>query len=173
MKSWKKRMTALVLLLALLLTACSTGQPRKTYQSTGENWNVGFGKRQIIPPEDSGQPLYIAGYNSGWEITGVLDYCEARAVWLDTGSEGVLLIGVDCVALASGTVAKIRQALSDLPNCAAIHVYATHDHAGIDTLGLWGPVGMDGKNDAYMEALIVAAAEAGREAAETVKAGSL
>ena len=173
MKSWKKRMTALVLLLALLLTACSTGQPRKTYQSTGENWNVGFGKRQIIPPEDSGLPLYIAGYNSGWEITGVLDYCEARAVWLDTGSEGVLLIGVDCVALASGTVAKIRQALSDLPNCVAIHVYATHDHAGIDTLGLWGPVGMDGKNDAYMEALIAAAAEAGREAAETVKAGSL
>jgi len=173
MKNRKLRILALLLVVSLLLGACGTYNPAQAWQTEGESWHVGFGKRQIIPPEDSGQPLYIAGYNNGWEIFGVLDYCEARAVWLDTGSEGILLIGVDCVALASGTVAKIRQGLTDVANCRAIHVYATHDHAGIDTLGLWGPVGVDGKNDAYMDALVTAAVEAGREAAGTVKAGAL
>ena len=145
----------------------------QAYAHSGDRWYAGFGRRQILPDENSEEPLYIAGYNNGVEITGVLDYCEARAVWLDTGGKGVLLIGVDCVALDSGTVKEIRRALKDIPNCAAIHVYATHTHAGIDTLGLWGPIGTDGKNSAYMDALIKAAAEAGREAAENRTKGKL
>lgn len=147
--------------------------PAQTYESQGEEWYLGFGRRQILPKEDNTQPLYIAGYNNGVEITDVLDYCEARAVWLDTGEEGVLLIGVDCVALDSGTVHKIREALADLPDCASINVYSTHTHAGIDTLGLWGPLGVDGKNDGYMENLISAAEEAAREAAANRTAGTL
>ena len=145
----------------------------EAYTHSGDSWYAGFGRRQIIPDENSEEPLYIAGYNNGLQITGVLDYCEARAIWVDTGGEGVLLIGVDCVALDSGTVGKIREELKDVPNCAAIHVYATHTHAGIDTLGLWGPIGVDGKNGAYMDALIQAAAQAGREAAENRTKGRL
>lgn len=145
----------------------------ETTVSNGNAWHVGFGRRQIIPSENNDQPLYIAGYKNGVEISGVLDYCQARAVWMDTGSEGILLISVDCVALDSGTVAKIRENLTDLPNCAAINVYATHTHAGIDTLGLWGPVAVNGKNEAYMDALIHAAADAAREAAENRTAGTL
>ena len=143
------------------------------YTNSGDNWYAGFGRRQILPDLGSDEPLYIAGYNNGLQITGVLDYCEARAVWLDTGEDGVLLIGVDCVALDSGTVKEIREALKDIPNCAAINVYATHTHAGIDTLGLWGPIGVDGKNSAYMDALIKAAAEAGREASKNRTKGKL
>lgn len=145
----------------------------ENYFSEGDSWNFGFGRRQIIPDEESTEPLYIAGYNNGVEITAVLDYCEARAVWLDTGKEGVLLIGIDCVALDSGMVHKIRDSLKDLPNCASVNVYSTHTHAGIDTLGMWGPIGIDGKNDAYMEKLIQAAEEAGREAAENRTTGNL
>ena len=162
----KKRLTAVLLMLAvlsMLVPVCAEQ----------EVWYAGFGRRQIVPDENSDQPLYIAGYNNGWEITGVLDYCEARAVWLDDGGEGVLLIGVDCIALDSGTVGQIRERLADLPDCKAVHVYATHTHAGPDTLGLWGPVGVDGKNDAYMEALIQACEEAGREAAADRRAGQL
>lgn len=144
-----------------------------TYTHSGDSWYAGFGRRQILPDEESEEPLYIAGYNNGLQITGVLDYCEARAVWLDTGGEGILLIGVDCVALDSGTVKEIRRALQDIPNCAAINVYSTHTHAGIDTLGMWGPIGVDGKNGAYMDALIKAAAEAGREASENRTKGKL
>lgn len=145
----------------------------ETFASQGESWYFGFGSRQIIPDPNPEGPLYIAGYNSGVEITGVLDYCQARAVWLDTGGEGILIIGIDCVALDSGTVNAIRQRLSDLSNCAGVNVFATHTHAGIDTLGLWGPIAVNGKNDSYMEALIRAAEEAGREAAASRKPGTL
>ena len=136
-------------------------------------WHVGFGRRQILPNPESDQPLYIAGYNSGMEITGVLDYCEARALWLDTGAEGILIIGIDCVGLDSASVERIRSSLSDLPNCAAINVYSTHTHAGADTLGLWGPTGINGKNDDYMDALVLAAEEAARDAAASAEPGRL
>lgn len=169
---FSKQWTAVLLICMCVIVsgiACADILPA----AEGNAWYVGFGRQQIIPDESSDQPLYIAGYNNGWEISGVLDYCEARAVWLDTGSQGVLLIGIDCIALDSGTVAQIRDSLSDLPDCAAINVYATHTHAGPDTLGLWGPVGVNGKNDDYMAALIKAAEKAGREAAADRRAGSL
>lgn len=157
----------------LINTSETPSYQAETYTSDGDSWYFGFGRRKILPDENNDQPLYIAGYNSGVEITDVLDYCEARAVWLDTGKEGILLIGVDCVALGSGTIAQIRENLAGIPNCTAINIYATHTHAGIDTLGLWGPVAINGKNDAYMEALIHAATEAGQEAAANRTAGTL
>lgn len=136
-------------------------------------WQAGFGAADIVPDAQSGEPLYIAGYNSAWEITGVLDVCQAKAVWLETGGRGVLLIGIDCIALDSGTVEQIKRSLSDIPDCQAIHVYATHTHAGPDTLGLWGPTGVDGKNDAYMLSLLRAAEKAARDARADRKAGRL
>jgi len=145
----------------------------QTLQDAGDTWYFGFGSREILPDENSDEPLYIAGYNNGVEITDVLDYCQARALWLDAGGEGLLVIGIDCVALDSGAVQQIRDRLADIPGCAAIHVYSTHTHAGIDTLGLWGPTMVDGKNDAYMEALFMAAEDAARDAAANRKAGSL
>lgn len=170
MRNWKRLLSTV--LTASLLCAAGAGFPAQS-ESSAAQWHVGFARRQIIPSETSEQPLYIAGYNSGWEITGVLDYCEARAVWLDAGDKGVLLIGIDCVAVDSGTVDQIRAAIGELPNCLSVNVYATHTHAGPDTLGLWGPTGVNGKNSDYMDALVKAAAEAGKEAAENVQAGSL
>ncbi|MBQ2667675.1 MAG: hypothetical protein IJF56_03485 [Clostridia bacterium] len=178
MKNRIKRILALFFVLLLpMLSACgSAGEIRATesYISTeNQAWSFGFGRRQILPDPESDEPLYIAGYNTAAEIEGVLDYCEARAIWIDAGGEGVLLIGVDCVALDSGVVGQIREKLKDIENCASVHVYSTHTHAGADTLGLWGPTAVDGKNSAYMESLIEAAAEAGREAAENSTAGKL
>ena len=175
----RKRMLCLLAVLLLLLACAGCGKPgpvtaHKLHTSAGENWYFGFGRRQIVLLSYNDRtPLYIAGYNNGLEIQDVLDYCEARAVWLDTGAEGILLIGIDCVALDSGTVAKIRSGLADLPNCAAVNVFATHTHAGIDTLGLWGPVGIDGKNSDYMDAVIRAAIEAGREASQRRKPATM
>ena len=145
----------------------------ESYESLGDSWYAGFGRRQIVPDENSEQPLYIAGYNNGVEITDVLDYCEARAIWLDTGEKAILLIGIDCIALDSSIVHKIRETLADIPECASVQVYSTHTHAGVDTLGMWGPIGIDGKNDAYMENLIQAASEAGHEAVENRKKGEM
>ena len=159
-------------ILVFLLAACPAVS-EITLSSQGDVWHYGFGVRDIIPDPDSPQPLYIAGYNSGVEVSDVLDYCQARAVWINAGGEGMLLIGIDCIALDSATVAAIRESLSDIENCASINVFSTHTHAGADTLGLWGPMGIDGKNDSYMAALLAAAEEAAREAAANPVPGRL
>lgn len=171
MKTFRRLLSTII--AASLL--CAGGAPCLAAQAEADTpkWHAGFARRQIVPPENSDQPLYIAGYNSGWEISGTLDLCEARAMWLDAGGQGVLIIGVDCVALDSGTIDEIRAAIGELPNCLSVNVYATHTHAGPDTLGLWGPLGVNGKNSEYMKALVQAAAEAGREAAENVQPGTL
>lgn len=167
MKNWKRFISALI--SATLLCGITPG----AIALESACWHVGFARRKIALPENSAEPIYIAGYNSAWEIEGVLDLCEARAVWLDAGKGGVLLIGVDCIAMDSGTVDEIRAAIGEIPGCIAINVYATHTHAGPDTLGLWGPMGVNGKNSDYMKNLIAAAAEAGREAAANPHEGRL
>ena len=149
---------ALIVLAAVSERACAEDAPEKV-------WRFGFGRRQILYPEAMIDKLYIAGYHNDLHVSEVLDWCEARAVWLDDGGEGILLIGIDCVAVDSGFVSSVREALSDIPSCRAINVYATHDHAGPDTLGLWGPVLGDGKDPVYMRAVFEAACAAAREAA--------
>ena len=165
----------MALLLLVACAGCGTEDSTGTTQlckTEGTQWYFGFGSAQFQPDENSEQPLYIAGYDPSREVTDVLDYCQARAVWLDTGSEGVLVIGIDCVALDSGTVAKIRQALSDIP-AVSVNVFSIHTHAGADTLGMWGKIGIDGKNDAYMESLQQAAEQAARAAVADRRAGTL
>ena len=168
--------TVICLVLAVLLAVTAgVREPAKTEEEhmADNAWHFGFAKRQIAADESRLNKLYIAGYRNGVGITGILDLCEARSVWLDAGGKGILLIGVDCIALDSGTVASIREGLSDLPGCARVNVYSTHTHAGPDTLGLWGRIGSNGKDAAYMNDLIAAAVQAGREAATNVKAATL
>ena len=139
-------------------------------------WTVGYGSREIAIPEKTDEPLYIAGYHQGWEIKGVSDLQRASAVWLDSGEGGILMIGIDCVGLSSDVVNEIRSRLSGLvkeSGCVSVNVYATHTHAGIDTLGLWGPTGIDGKNKDFMANLKDAAIEAAKEAYENRAEGRL
>ena len=164
---------ALCLLLPLL---CACAQENDALKTTGDAWYMGFGSAEITLPTDSDQPLYIAGYHAGREITGVLDLQRASAVWMDTGAGGVLLIGVDCVGLGIDTVNAIRAQLQGFckqTGCVSINVYATHTHAGVDTLGLWGPAAIDGKNDAFMQSLIDAAVSAAKQAYDDRSEGVL
>ena len=88
----------------------------------------------------------------------------------------MLLIGVDCVGLGSDTVDRIRGGLSafaEETNCSAIAVYASHTHAGIDTLGLWGPYAQQGKNAEFVDNVVAAAIAAGKAAYEDRSAGAL
>lgn len=164
----RTKWTAFFLLFALLtglFSGCGADEDF-LYTAEGSTWTMGFGSAEIALPKTE-DPLYIAGYHGGWEITGVLDLQRANAVWIDTAGDGILLIGIDCVGLGIDTVEKIRSALADFAEkaaCAAIHVYATHTHAGIDTLGLWGPMAIDGKNDAFQTNLITAAVAAAKAA---------
>lgn len=162
---------ALCTLLALLTCAAGTG----ALSEAEPRWHAGFAQQEIPLPENAG-PLYIAGYRNGYEITGVLDLPRATAVWLDCGGEGILLIGIDCVGLSRPYVEQIRASLADECRewrCVQVHVYATHTHAGVDTMGLWGKVGRDGKNEAFMQNLLQAAHDAALGAYADRRAGVL
>ena len=142
------------------------------------NWSVGFASREIALPSSPKTPLYIAGYNQGVEIDDVHDLQRANAVWLDSGDDegGMLIISIDCVGLAAKYVKEIRTRLADFAaesGCAAINVVSTHTHAGLDTFGLWGPAGVDGKNAEFMENLVAAAVEAGKAAYADRSEGTL
>lgn len=166
-----RRWLALLLCLGLLLSGC--GGPT---EQTEKVWSAGFGSVELSLPENTRNPLYIAGYHGGWEITGVLDLQQALALWLDDGESATLLIAVDCVGLGRDTVEAIREKLSDFcrdTGCNQVNVVATHTHAGVDTLGLWGNMAVDGKNDDFMEILIDGAVAAAKMAYADRSAGTL
>lgn len=158
MRKW----IGLLLCLSLLLCGCE-----RSPEQMDKIWSAGFGCVELALPENSEQPLYIAGYHGGWEITGVLDMQQVRALWLDDGENAMVLMAVDCVGLGSDTVQKIRDRLSEFcreTGCDWVNVVATHTHAGVDTLGLWGPTALDGKNDDFMEILVEGAVTAAKMA---------
>lgn len=168
MRKWM----ALLLAAALLMLCGCQNIP------SGEHnrWSAGFGCVELPLPEATQEPLHIAGYRSGWEITGLLDAQQARAVWLSDGTDATVLIAVDCVGLGKDTVDQIRQKLIPFcreTGCGSVNVVATHSHAGVDTLGLWGPLGMDGKNSDFMEILVDGAVKAAQMAYADRSEGTL
>ena len=158
------RLAALFLVLILLFSCGSAGKTG----NAPERFTIGYGECDISFDPD--ETIYVAGYRGNNPADGILDIPKVRAVWLGAG-DSVLLLSVDCVALASGTVAAIREELSDL--CGEIHIMSTHDHAGGDTLGLWGRDGIDGKNADYMAALKKAAKLAAKSAYSDRRTGTL
>ena len=168
----KRILKLIALMLSLALLASCAGEP--DIAGTAENFTVGYGERDIA--FDIGEDIiYVAGYRGGNRAQDVLDVPKVKAVWLEAG-ESTLLISVDCVGLASGTVKEIRDALSWLvreSGCGSVHIMSTQDHAGGDTLGLWGEDGVDGKNEKYMESLIGAAVEAASEAFSDRRSGDI
>ena len=131
--------------------------------------SAGYSEAELIP-EDSTNPLYIAGYKQGVEITGVLDYQKIKALYLNYYGEEILMMSIDCIGLASDYVNKIRSGINSNIN---INICSTHTHAGIDTLGLWGPVAIDGKNKDFMDNLVNLAIQTGKQAISNHKQGIL
>lgn len=159
----------LAFMLALIVFAAAF--PCALAEST---WTAGFASAQIPYPAD--EHMYIAGYHNGWEGDGSLqDLCRATCAYLEAGDSAVFIISLDAIAVSMDTTLKIRERVrAMLPQCgASVHVCATHCHAAPDTLGLWGPVGLDGKNSAYMENLISACAQAACEAYANRTSGRL
>ena len=168
-----RRKCFLMVIAVLLCLLCGCEGEKTDAQPV---WSAGFGLVTLELPSDTEQPLYIAGYHGGWEITGVLDLQQARALWLDDGNTSMVLIAVDCVGLDSGTVGKIRDELSSFcreTGCDSVNVVSTHTHAGVDTLGLWGPVAVNGKNEDFMQTVIHGAVEAAKLAYEDRSCGTL
>lgn len=166
------RILSLLLLLALPGVCLAAGaEPR---------WIVGFGRAAVTLDQtalEAGE-YYMAGYNNAYPAVGVLDEMQARALVLDDGSGegGILLLAVDCVGLSSVDIGAIRDRLAPLveeTGLRAVHVISTHTHAGVDTLGLWGPVAENGVHEGLLETVADAAETAAREACANRREGRL
>lgn len=145
-----------VLLLAVLTAAGCYASKATEYLDTGQAWSIGYGEREIVPADLLTNRYYIAGYTTGAAIEGILDSPTVKALWLDdkTGRGGIAIAVVDCIGLSGPDIRSIREklsAFSEKTGARAIHVISTHTHAGIDTLGLWGPTGGSGRSAAYMQ----------------------
>jgi len=152
----RKRIILVISLLAVLMTSCSKENNIKDFQVTSSSYEVGYYSDYIpIPLEGS---HYIAGYHQGVEADGILDKQMVSAMYINNA----FLISVDCIGLSIKTTELIRSGLSSISH--NINVFSTHTHAGLDTLGLWGGIGLEGKNAIFMQNLVETAINVGKMA---------
>ncbi len=145
-------------------------------QNKGECFTVGFGKCVMLPDDIDKKKYYIAGYGENNPARGVIDPQYAHAVWIDdnTGRGGVLFISLDIVGLLNKDVNRIRERLSSFAKktgCRSINICSTHNHAGIDTMGIWGRLPFSGKNPDFMRILFDATIKACEDAFNSRKNG--
>ena len=139
--------------------ALPEGIPDISSKPAAEHFTFGFGKAVIMPEgkiPDKKQTYYIAGYRNNNPAAGVLDELQARALWIDDNSDrgGFVLASVDCVGLFTVDIDNIRKRLEHfavVTGTRSINICSTHTHAGIDTMGLWGPLPKSGRNKEFME----------------------
>ncbi len=147
-------------------------------ESVSNHFTVGFGKCVCLPEDIDKKDYFIAGYGENNPAKGVIDPQYAHAMWIDdnSGRGGVLFISLDIVGLLNKDVNKIRERLSDFKKrtgCRSINVFSTHNHAGIDTMGIWGKLPKSGKDPKFMELLFESTVKACEIAYETRRDGDL
>lgn len=128
-------------------------------------FTAGFGKEVMLPDDINKRTYYIAGYGENNPAKGVIDPQYAHAFWLDdnSGHGGMLFISLDVVGLLNKDVNAVKESLEDfkkLTGCRSISVFSTHNHAGIDTMGIWGKLPFSGKNPKFMDILFKAVKKA-------------
>ncbi len=147
-------------------------------RATSEYFSLGFAKAPILPDDIDKKKYYIAGYGENKPAQGVLDVPHTHAVWIDdhSGHGGIVLVSIDNVGMLNSDVNKIRARLcefSKLTGCRSINIVSTHNHAGIDTMGNWGPLPFSGKDPKYMELVFSQTVKAVEKAYESRKKGQL
>ncbi|MBQ6117941.1 MAG: hypothetical protein IJK98_01790, partial [Clostridia bacterium] len=133
-----------------------------TPKALSDRFTAGFGKAVMLPDDVDKKNYYIAGYRDNNPARGVIDPQYAHALWLDdnSGKGGHLFISLDVVGLLNKDVNILKSALKDFvrtTGCRTITVMCTHNHAGIDTMGIWGRLPHSGKNKKFMTILYNAA----------------
>jgi hypothetical protein len=90
----------------------------------------------VLTPQKPG--VRIAGHGHWHKHSrGVLDDVCGRVFYLDSGPRAVVLVSVDFIGLMLPRIERIRQRVTK-EHPEIIIVASTHNHAGPDTLGLWG-----------------------------------
>ena len=131
-------------------------------KAISDRFTAGFGKAVMIPDDVMKKTYFIAGYRENNPAKGVIDPQYAHALWLDdnSGRGGHLFISLDIVGLLNKDVCILKNALKAFiktTGCRSVTVLCTHNHAGIDTMGIWGRLPRTGKNKKFMTILYNAA----------------
>lgn len=142
-----------------------------------EKYIVGFGSEDIVPDNIDNHTYWMAGYNIGKKINGILDRPTVNAMWLGCGEkEGLLFLSCDLIGMTGADIRRLRRQLEPFckkTGCRNITVSCTHTHAGIDTMGYWGPLPKTGKDAPYMRFLFEKIEEAVKNAYADRKEGKL
>lgn len=133
-----------------------------TPRALSDRFTAGFGRAVMLPDDVKKKTYYIAGYSENNPARGVIDPQYAHALWLDdnSGKGGHLFLSLDIVGLLNKDVETLRSALKEFTRttgCRSITVMSTHNHAGIDTMGIWGRLPHTGKSRKFMTILFNAA----------------
>lgn len=134
------------------------GKFDKIKKPVSDHFTFGFAQETVMPEDKipGKKKYYVAGYRINNPAVGVLDDLQAKALWIDdnSGRGGVVFAVVDCVGLFGVDVAEIRNRLGRFcadTKCRSVNIFATHCHAGIDTMGMWGPLPRSGRDKDFME----------------------
>jgi len=150
----------------------------KTRAPKADRFTAGFARAEIMPGDITKKKYYIAGYNINNPAKGILDKTYVHALWLDdnSGRGGMVFVSLDAVGLLNSDANAIKASLSGFmkqSGCRAIHIFCTHNHAGIDTMGLWGPLPLSGKDPGFMKTVFAATKDAVNRAYEDRRDGDL
>ncbi len=146
--------------------------------TAGKNFSCGFCKADILPKDFGKKKYYVAGYGENNPATGVLDKPFVHALWLDdnSGRGGIVIVSIDDVGMLNSDVNEIRKRLHEfsyLSHCRCINVISTHNHAGIDTMGIWGPLPLTGRNPDYMNFIFDTVTDCVKKAYKNRQCGKL
>lgn len=156
--------------LALILIFCSLGCDRGAANPPGDvdknylpkqpdpiyNFRAAAGSVKITPTGD----LPLGGFNINRVSIGVHDDLYARCVILrcPEGSP-LVLVALDFVGFIRYDVVLVKKALAGEKDIDtdSVFLFATHQHSGPDTVGIWGasplpvpPLTRSGRNESYM-----------------------
>jgi len=150
----------------------------KTRAPKADRFTAGFARAEIMHGDITKKKYYIAGYNINNPAKGILDKTYVHALWLDdnSGRGGMVFVSLDAVGLLNSDANAIKASLSGFmkqSGCRAIHIFCTHNHAGIDTMGLWGPLPLSGKDPGFMKTVFAATKDAVNRAYEDRRDGDL
>lgn len=143
----------------------------------GNKFTSGFASRNITPLDLGSHTYWMAGYHIGKKVEGLLDPLTVNALWLDCGDgQGIVFLSCDIVGLTGYDIDEFRSSMKDfcdISGCRHISVSCTHTHAGVDTMGYWGPLPISGKDKKYMAFLFSRMKEACYEAYKNRTSGEL
>ncbi|HBQ15153.1 MAG TPA: hypothetical protein DEF51_29865, partial [Myxococcales bacterium] len=115
------------------------------------------------------QGVWIAGFGNARAASGVNDDVWARAVVMQNADTTIALVSLDVIGWFKPDMDVIREMVADL-GIDHVAISATHTHQNRDTIGIWG-IAQDstGRSDAYNQRVREGAAQAIRDAHETLR----